>query len=85
MRIPTDARVSNLRCPYGWSSSGGWDESRTPTSATMFDAVSVSEWKPSERTLTAEVATPKTILDTATTRFRMRTRARTAEMLRERV
>ena len=75
--MPTDAIVSNLRWPYGWSASGGCRAMRTPTMATTFDALSVSEWNPSERTLTAPVTKPKAILATATRRLRTRTRVRT--------
>ena len=39
--------------------SGGCRAIRTPTSATMFEAPSVSEWNPSESTLTAPVRQPK--------------------------
>ena len=38
---------------------------RTPTSTTMFDAVSVREWKPSDRTLTAPDDRPRAILAAA--------------------
>ena len=50
------ATVSYLRWPYGWSSSGGCRAARTPTRPTTFEAVSVSEWKPSERMLMAPLA-----------------------------
>ena len=53
--MPSEAIVSYLRWPYGWSSSGGRRATDTPTSATTFDAESVSEWKPSERIETAPV------------------------------
>ena len=56
--MPTDAMVSNLRWPYGWSSSGGALAARTPMIATMFEAVSVREWKPSDSTETAPVVRP---------------------------
>jgi hypothetical protein len=46
-------------------------------SATMLEAVSVREWKPSERTLTAPVARPRAIFAAATTRFRTKTSQRT--------
>jgi hypothetical protein len=52
---------------------------RTPTRATMLEAVSVSEWKPSDRTLTAPVARPSVILAAATIRLRKKTRHRTCE------
>jgi hypothetical protein len=80
--MPTDAKVSNLRWPYGWSSSGGWLAMRTPIRATMFEAVSVREWKPSDRMLTAPETSPREILAAATTRFRKKTRQRTCETSR---
>ena len=43
----------------------------------MFEAVSVSEWKPSDSTLTAPVAMPVAILAAATIRLRRKTRQRT--------
>ena len=52
---------------------------RTPTSATMLEAVSVREWKPSERMLTAPEVKPSTILAVATIRLRKKTRQRTGE------
>ena len=52
---------------------------RTPTSATMFDAVSVREWKPSDRMLTAPDDRPRVILAAATIRLRKKTRQRTRE------
>jgi hypothetical protein len=45
----------------------------------MFEAVSVSEWKPSDRMLTAPVVRPSVILAAATTRLRKKTRQRTCE------
>ena len=47
--------VSNFRCPYGCSASGGLPATRTPTSATMFENESVSECSPSDTMLTAPV------------------------------
>jgi hypothetical protein len=45
----------------------------------MFDAPSVSEWNPSERTLIAPVMYPSAILAAATARLRTRTATRTRE------
>jgi hypothetical protein len=42
--------------------------------ATTFEAVSVSEWKPSERTETAPEVSPRAILAAATAKLRTRTR-----------
>jgi len=55
-KIPPAASVSYLRWPYGWSASAGLRDARSPTRPMMFDAESVSEWKPSETMLTAPVA-----------------------------
>ena len=41
--MPSEAIVSYLRWPYGWLASGGRRATDTPTSATTFDAESVSE------------------------------------------
>ena len=54
--MPSEAIVSYLRWPYGWSASGGRRATDTPTSATTLEAESVREWKPSERIETAPVA-----------------------------
>ena len=72
--MPTDAMVSNLRWPYGCSSSGGALAARTPMMATMFEAVSVREWKPSDSTETAPVVRPSAIFAAATRKLRRRTR-----------
>src|SRR5688500_12082056 len=84
-RMPTDAMVSNLRCPYGCSTSGGASAMRTPTIATTLEAVSVWESKPSESTVTAHVVKPSAILAAATARLRKRTRKRTDETSEARV
>jgi hypothetical protein len=42
--------------------------------ATTFEAVSVSEWKPSESTETAPLLNPRAIFAAATTKYRKRTR-----------
>src|SRR5262245_20841066 len=78
------ARVSYLRCPYGWSASGGLPAMRRPINAMTFDAPSVSEWKPSERMLTAPLVYPNTIFATATIRLRKKMRTRTRRTSRYR-
>jgi hypothetical protein len=56
MKIAPEARVSNFRWPYGCCRSAGRPAARIPTSATMLEVLSVSEWKPSETMLTVPVA-----------------------------
>jgi hypothetical protein len=55
---------------------------RTPTIATTMEALSVTEWRPSERIEIAPLARPKRTRAKATTRFRTRTRRSTADSWR---